>query len=164
MAPLIEELQVLWRGVATYDVARVKRQWHFTLRAILMWMIHDFLAYGLTTKCVHQRYKACLICGSDLTFRHLLELGKVVYEGSWCWLLKGHPYQRNQNLAHFHGKKEHMSKPRLVMANDTLKSVAKYERWLVAKNTPRSRGNQSKVSGIKHCSAMYDLATLFWGI
>jgi hypothetical protein len=26
MAPLIEELQVLWRGVATYDVARVKRQ------------------------------------------------------------------------------------------------------------------------------------------
>jgi hypothetical protein len=24
MAPLIEELQVLWRGVATYDVATLK--------------------------------------------------------------------------------------------------------------------------------------------
>jgi hypothetical protein len=37
MAPLIEELQVLWKGVATYDVARVEGQGYFTLRTILMW-------------------------------------------------------------------------------------------------------------------------------
>jgi hypothetical protein len=53
MAPLIEELQVLRRGVATYDVARAKRQRHFTLRTILMWMVHDFLTYGLVVGCVH---------------------------------------------------------------------------------------------------------------
>jgi hypothetical protein len=43
------------------------------------------------------------------------------------------------------------------MASDTLKSVVKYEGWLVAGNTPRSRGDPSKVSGIKHRNAMYDL-------
>jgi hypothetical protein len=32
MAPLIEELQVLWRGVATYDVARAKTQRTFHLK------------------------------------------------------------------------------------------------------------------------------------
>ncbi len=82
MAPLIEELQVLWWGVATNDVARSEGQRHFTLRVILMWMIHDFLAYGLVVGCVHQGYKAYPICGPNLTSWHSLELGEVVYEGS----------------------------------------------------------------------------------
>jgi hypothetical protein len=43
------------------------------------------------------------------------------------------------------------------MASDTLKSVVEYERWLATGNTPRSKGNPSKVSGIKHCSSLYDL-------
>ncbi len=43
------------------------------------------------------------------------------------------------------------------MASDILKSVAKYEGWLTTGNTPRLRGDPSKVSGIKHCSALYDL-------
>jgi hypothetical protein len=53
MAPLIEELQVLQKGVAAYDVARVKRQQHFTLKTILIWTIHDFPTYGLVAGCVH---------------------------------------------------------------------------------------------------------------
>jgi hypothetical protein len=105
MASLIEELQVLWRGVATYDVARAKGQQHFTLRTILMWMIHDFLTYGLVVGCVHQGYKAFPICGPNLTSEHSLELGKVFYEGFRRWLPRGHPYQRNWNplLAKVHG-------------------------------------------------------------
>jgi hypothetical protein len=43
------------------------------------------------------------------------------------------------------------------MANDTLKTMVEYEGWLIVGNTPRSRGDLSKVSGIKHCNAMYDL-------
>jgi hypothetical protein len=95
MAPLIEKLKMLWKGVAAYDVARPNGQRHFTLRAILMWTIHDFLAYGLVVGCVHQGYKACPICGLDLTTCHSMEVGKVVYEGSHWWLVRGHPYRRN---------------------------------------------------------------------
>ncbi len=32
MAPLIEKLQMLWRGVVAYDVVRLNGQMHFTLR------------------------------------------------------------------------------------------------------------------------------------
>jgi hypothetical protein len=53
MAPLIENLQVLWKGVATYDVMRVEGHKHFTLRTILMCTIHDYQTYGLQARCVH---------------------------------------------------------------------------------------------------------------
>jgi hypothetical protein len=35
----------------------------FTLKAILMWKIHDFSAYRLVSRCVTKGYKACPICG-----------------------------------------------------------------------------------------------------
>jgi ribosomal protein S27AE len=109
MVPLIEELQMLWKGVTAYDVGRPNGQRHFTLRTILMWIIHDFLAYGLVVGCVHQGYKACPICGPGLIAFHFMELSKVVYEGFHRWLVRDHPYQRILNLAHFNGKKEHRS-------------------------------------------------------
>ncbi len=43
------------------------------------------------------------------------------------------------------------------MASDILKNVAKYEGWLIVGNTLGLRGDPSKVSGIKHHSALYDL-------
>jgi hypothetical protein len=69
MAPLIEELQVLWKGVATYDVAKLEGVKNFALRTMLMWIIHDFLAYMLMADCVHQGYKACPTCGLGLIVR-----------------------------------------------------------------------------------------------
>ncbi len=95
MQQLIDKLQDLWKGVAAYDVLRAKGQRHFTLRAILMWTIHDYPMYGLMFKCVHQGYKTCVSCGLDVTSCHSLELGKVVYEGFRHWLPINHPYQRN---------------------------------------------------------------------
>lgn len=92
MAPLMKELKMLQRGVLAYDVARPKVVRNFTLRAMLIWSIHDFPTYGLVAGCVHQGYKACPTCGPCLTTCHSLELGKVVYEGPSQWLVRGHPY------------------------------------------------------------------------
>jgi hypothetical protein len=50
-----------------------------------------------------------------------------------------------------------MSKPKLVITNDTLKSVVEYEARLGGRNTLGSRGDPSKVSGIKRHSVFYDL-------
>ncbi len=108
MAPLIEELQMFWREVVAYDVARPNGQRHFTLRTILMWTIHDFPTYGLVAKCVHQGYKACPICGPNLIAFHSMELGKVVYEGFCRWLVGGHGsklfkvYQNLVTMSPFH--------------------------------------------------------------
>jgi len=43
MQPLVDELHQLWRGVNTWD-ALVKL--NFPMRAIFLWSVHDFLAYG----------------------------------------------------------------------------------------------------------------------
>ncbi len=77
MAPLIEDLQMLWKGVATYDVMKVEGHKHFTLRTILMWTIHDYLTCGLQARCVHY-YTKYPTSRPYLTSRHSLELGKVV--------------------------------------------------------------------------------------
>jgi hypothetical protein len=53
MAPLIEELQELWKGVVAWNVAKVEGQRQLHLQAILMWTIHDYLGYGLVVGCVH---------------------------------------------------------------------------------------------------------------
>ena len=43
MAPLIDELQILWSGVTMYDISRARRSDRtFELKCILMWTMHDF--------------------------------------------------------------------------------------------------------------------------
>ena len=48
LTPLIEELLELWKGVPAIDVSEDPPRQHFKLRALLLWCIHDFPAYGLT--------------------------------------------------------------------------------------------------------------------
>ena len=43
MQPLVDEFKKLWEGVEAYD-ALVKRK--FTMRAIYLWSVHGFMAYG----------------------------------------------------------------------------------------------------------------------
>ena len=50
LTPLIDELRELWTvGVPCYDAARWRGETRFTLKAILMWCIHDFPAYAMLT-------------------------------------------------------------------------------------------------------------------
>jgi hypothetical protein len=50
MQPLIDELVNLWdNGAVTHDCYRKE---NFTMRAIVLWTIYDFPAYGLVACCV----------------------------------------------------------------------------------------------------------------
>jgi hypothetical protein len=51
LEPLVEELETLWKGVTTIDVIKVDGSQTFLLKAICMWNIHDYLAYGLFARC-----------------------------------------------------------------------------------------------------------------
>ena len=43
MIPLIEELEIFWKGISMYDVSRARRSdATFEFRCILMWTMHDF--------------------------------------------------------------------------------------------------------------------------
>jgi hypothetical protein len=51
LQPLVEELEKLWIGVPIVDVTMSVRSQSFSLRAICMWSIHNYLAYGLFVGC-----------------------------------------------------------------------------------------------------------------
>jgi hypothetical protein len=92
MAPLIEELQELWRGVIAVDVSAKVGKQTFKIRGILMWTIHDFLAYGLVARCDTKGYKGCPICGLDTIAQYSKHMKNMVYTGHRCQLGCTHLY------------------------------------------------------------------------
>jgi hypothetical protein len=63
--PLNEKLQVLWKGVDSFD-AYVGAK--FTLKAMCMWSIHDFPTYGLFASCAIKIHVGCPPCGLNTKF------------------------------------------------------------------------------------------------
>jgi hypothetical protein len=77
LQPLIEEFLALWEeGVPTYDAAKYGGSSWFTMRAILLWTIHDFPAYGIVAGCVTKGYRSCSICGPGTISRRSTALKK----------------------------------------------------------------------------------------
>lgn len=64
MQPLIDEMDDLWKnGALTYDCHNKK---NFTMKATLLWTIHDFPAYSLVACWSTHGKLACPICGGDI--------------------------------------------------------------------------------------------------
>lgn len=81
LAPLLEELLELWVGVSATDVSEEPHRQQFTLRALLLWCIHDYHAYGLTSGQVTKGYRACTECGPHVSTRRSKALQKNIYLG-----------------------------------------------------------------------------------
>jgi hypothetical protein len=76
LKPLIDELKELWNGVEGYDSHKKQK---FTLRAAYLWLIHDFIAYGIFAGwSIHERL-TCPICRSDTDCFRLTTGGKISY-------------------------------------------------------------------------------------
>jgi len=71
LQPFIVELHELWQhGVPTWDLSKQLNDQLFNLRAMVIWTIHNYLRYGLLSGCAYQGYKACLLCGPNITSRY----------------------------------------------------------------------------------------------
>jgi hypothetical protein len=46
LAPLVEELQILWQGVEVEDMSNAHPNRLFNVREILMWTMHDYPGFG----------------------------------------------------------------------------------------------------------------------
>jgi hypothetical protein len=67
LAPLVEELQLLWNGITVFDISRGPRRGNnVQIRAILMWTMHDFPGYGECSGLQTSGYHACPLCGDRL--------------------------------------------------------------------------------------------------
>jgi hypothetical protein len=76
LRPLIDELKELWNGVEAYNSHKKQK---FTLRTAYLWLVYDFMAYGIFAGwSIHDRL-TCSICASDTDCFHLTAGGKISY-------------------------------------------------------------------------------------
>jgi hypothetical protein len=162
LQPLVEEFLELWRGIPAYDIAKDVGSRSFTLRAMLLWTIHDFPGYGTIGRFAHQGYAACPWYGPDLGAEHSVELGKQTYGGTRRWLPEQHAYRGVHMQGHFNGEAESRAKPRAVLVQEQLQQVAAYEAWRAAGNREGGTGDPSKLNGCKRTSILFTLP--YWKV
>ena len=97
LQPLIYELQLLWEhGVSAYDVSQKE---NFQMRAVLMWTISDFPAYGMLSGWTTHGRLSCPYCQDNTDAFQLKNSRKT------CWfdchrrfLPHDHPYRKSKTL------------------------------------------------------------------
>ena len=92
LALLVDELNLLWKiGVKAFDA---NENADFTLKAILMWTINDFPAYGNLSGCFVKRYFGCPICSKNMCSQYLKHSKKVVYMRHKRFLPQNNPCRK----------------------------------------------------------------------
>ncbi|KAL6128833.1 hypothetical protein ACLB2K_072187 [Fragaria x ananassa] len=107
LAPLIDELKSLWEvGIETYDMHAKES---FTLRAALLWTIHDFPGYANLSGWSTKGFKACPTCGDDSSSFRLKHSKSICSMGSRRFLPIHHRWRTQRRP--FNGKEEHRTAP-----------------------------------------------------
>ncbi|XP_074590037.1 uncharacterized protein LOC141845943 [Curcuma longa] len=119
LAPLIDDLKCLWDiGVEAYDAYRKET---FSLRAVLLWTINDFPAYGNMSGCIVKGYHACPICGDETYSTRLKHSRKMSYTGHRRFLPATHPYRKQRKA--FNGSQEFNTAPKPLLGNEVFERV-----------------------------------------
>ncbi|XP_074323624.1 uncharacterized protein LOC141660531 [Apium graveolens] len=115
--PLIDNLKKLWEeGEPNVYDAHIKS--FFTLKAILMWTINDFLGYGNLSGCVNKGYRACPVCGDQTVAKYVSRSRKMSYQGHRRYLDLYHPYRRQRTA--FNGEQEFGCAPEPLSGEEVL--------------------------------------------
>ncbi|XP_050379432.1 uncharacterized protein LOC126796735 [Argentina anserina] len=92
LQPLIDDLKKLWQGVER--VYGAIREEYFTLKAVLLWTINDFPAYGNLSGCVTKGYKGCHVCADECKPKWLKHSKKMAFMRHCQFLPRHHPYRK----------------------------------------------------------------------
>ncbi|XP_021714663.1 uncharacterized protein LOC110682635 [Chenopodium quinoa] len=119
LEPLVDDLRKMWdEGVSVFDAHKNEM---FLLRAVLMWTINDFPAYGNLSGYKNKGHKACPICIDDTPNVYLEHYGKDVYVRTRRLLRRDHPYRRQKKA--FNGKVEEGAAPKPLSGHEVYSRV-----------------------------------------
>lgn len=160
LEPLLRELLQLWHeGVITPDASLYQGVREFNLRAILLWTIHDFPAYGLVSGCVTKGFKGCPVCGPNTTSRRSMALKKCVYDDQHRkWLPMDHPYRRSTA---FNGHGEMGTPPSRLSAEECVHYGTLREAFIANGASPKN-ADPARVYGINRVSSLFRLP--YWHV
>ena len=140
LAPLVEELNELWEeGVKSFDSFRKEE---FTLKAMLMWAIHDFPAYGTLSGCVVHGYLGCPICGEETESLRLSSSLKNVYHCHRRFLPPAHSFRFEKASNFLLGGVEHRLPPRQLSGSEIESKSSECG--------PNMPGKNPKFKNVKH--------------
>jgi len=118
LEPLLEELHFLWHEqVHIHDAANYNGASQFTLRTIVMWCMHDFLAFSIVASYVTKGYHACPKCGPHTSSHYSRAMSKTNCNHHQ-YLPMDHQFQ--ENIIAFDGTREIQMVPPQMEANDVL--------------------------------------------
>ena len=163
LQPLVDELQRLWSrtGVPTRDARANLGMPIFNLRAVLMWCLHDFPAYGLISGLTVGGFKACPVCGPQTISRRSRILQKNVYCNCHRRYLPEDHYFRAADAA-FDGEANHDIAEEPLTGNQTIRRGRESEAYLDAGGMERDAEFPAKMHGVKRVSALYQLP--YWRV
>jgi hypothetical protein len=156
LEPLLQELLQLWvEGINTIDAARFNEMRTFKLRAILLWTIHDFPAYGIVSGCVTKEYKGCPVCGPNTISRRSITLRKCVHDNQHQkWLPEGHPFRSMTES--FNGMVENSAPPQRLIATQVIHFGRLWKAFMANGGTPK-RDDPARLYGINRIPALFRL-------
>ena len=161
--PLVDELQQLWSraGVLTRDARAYMGMPVFNLRAVLMWTLHDFPAYGLISGLTTKGFKACPVCGPHTISCRSKILRKNVYCNCHRRYLREDHYFRAADAA-FDGEANHDMESEPLTGNQTIRRGFESEAYIDGGGTEKDEEFPAKVHGVKRVSALYQLP--YWRV
>lgn len=88
LQPLIDDLKELWEvSACTYDISTKQ---NFQMRAAVLWIVNDFLAYVNLSGWSTKGKLACPYCASQTCFRRLSHGSKFLLYGTLSVFPKKH--------------------------------------------------------------------------
>jgi hypothetical protein len=112
MQPLIADLKHLWRGVKTYDAVEGK---DFSLRAAILWGIHDYPALGTMSGRTTKGYFTCVYYDENPCSCSLRN--KIGFIDHRRFLPANHKWRTNKS---FNGKHEKRDSPRKFTTDEVM--------------------------------------------
>ena len=161
LSPLLEELRELWvEGVMCYDAATWRGEAMFTLKAMLLWCVHDFPAYAMLAGTTNKGYCACPVCGPNTPARYSENLCKVVYGGRHRrWLPPDHPFRFDTSVF---GTQELDEAPAPMDASSHIRWAFMRAEYARFGGRIGGEGDPTLCSGVKRLPALFSLP--YWKV
>ena len=154
LAHVVRDLLKLWRGIPTIDISKPEGERVFTLRWMLIWIVNDFLAYGLLSGQQVHSYKGCPLCGPETCAEHARLLHKMIYLGGRRFLDAEHPFRRTR--ASFNNHPEWQMAPERSTGEEILQWGIQREEFLRAGGVKNSSDNPVRLHSVKRRSIFFD--------
>ena len=155
LAPVVCDLLKLWNGIPAIDMSKPEGNRLFILRAMLIWTVNDFPAYGLLSGQQVHGYKECPLCGPETCAEYAKFLQKMVYLGARRFLDAAHPFRRARMA--FNNHVEWQMAPDRPTGEEILRWGIEREEFLRSGSVKNSESDPVRLHGVKKRSIFFDL-------